>query len=494
MLECMCWNVFGIIKMKQIMKFVRIATSVALALQSVSELGAIQVKKFDFSLWGKTDLEELKNKDFGCHVAVKLFKDSFRLHYDELRRMNVNSNLLNDNTGKYFLTLNEVIPQEIAKAMFDIEIEGDSVNYVNKQHNQIIECSSSNYKSIKEYDDSNWNYLLLVNVINRVMNSQNLAFDMQNNVPFIKETAERMEKYFGVEYEGKIRRAQNDIEQYFQQLNLYLFLSKCYYCPATLQDAYYNLLAKRNRFNNVANTPLMYTQAVMYEMMKSNQEWYNVYGKLNNNEKASRFENPRMVPYSFSNLLNTPDITVSGKDVGSGEITYQMRRGALPIAKYNMNTTLKEFNRDEGISFKQEYSNFMRETNIPHTITLGTEEINHKELLFIKYLENLETTYKIFDRSEKGIIQKILAEAEKQKLNKDQQLLLEMFNVYLYLTQLMPSEYESIYLLLLQADIKKLKVQMHTIMREISGKKLNDMSDREIGTAFSEITSKFMFM
>ena len=159
-----------------------------------------------------------------------------------------------------------------------------------------------------------------------------------------------------------------------------------------------------------------------------------------------------------------------------------------------MNTTLKEFNREEGTSFRQEYSNFMRENNIPHTIKLGTEEINHKELLFIKYLENLETTYKIFDRSEKGIIHKILEEAEKQKLNKDQQLLLEMFNVYLYLTQLMPSEYESIYLLLLQADIKKLKAQMHTIMREITGKELNDMSDREIGTAFSKITSKFTFM
>ena len=101
------------------------------------------------------DLDELKNKDFGSYVAVKLFKDSFRLHCDVLKRMNVNSNLLNDNSGKYFLTLNRVIPQEIAKAMFDIEIEGDSVNYVNKQPNQIIECSSSNYKSIKEYDDSN---------------------------------------------------------------------------------------------------------------------------------------------------------------------------------------------------------------------------------------------------------------------------------------------------------------------------------------------------
>ena len=474
------------------MKFIKIATSVALALQSVSEIGAIQVKKFDLSLYGKTDLDELKNKNFGSYVAVKLFKDSFRLHCDVLKRMNVNSNLLNDNSGKYFLTLNRVLPQEIAKAMFDIEIEGDSVNYVNKQPNQIIECSSSNYKSIKEYDDSNWNYLLLVNVINRVMNSENLAWDTMQNVSFIKETAERMENHFGAEYEGKIRRARDDIEQYFQQLNLYRFLSKCYYFPGTLQDAATDLQERTNRFSNVVNTPLMYNPTVMNEMMKSNQEWYTTYARLSTDAKARRFANPRMEPYSFAKMLNTPDITTKVNHIWSDDITYQMKYGKVHIATYNLNTTLQKFNKYEDTMFKHEYSKFMSGNSVTQKIKLGKEEINHKELLFIKHLENLETTYKIFDRSEQGIIQKILEEAEKQKLNKDKQLLLEMFNIYLYLANLMPSEYESIYLI--QVDIKKLKAQMHTTMREISGKELNEMRNDEIKNTFNKILNKLISM
>ena len=483
---------FGIIKMKQIMKFAKIATSVALALQSVSEIEAIQVKKFDFSLWGKADLDELKNKDFGRYVAVKLFKDSFRLHYDELRIINTmmnntKSGLLNDNSGKYFLTLNEVIPREIAKAMFDIEIEGDSVNYVNEDPYQIIECSTINYKSLKEYDDANWNYLLLVNVIHRIMNSQNLAWDIQN-VPFIKETAERMEKHFGVEYKGKINNSRNDIEQYFQQLNLYQFLGKCYYCPETLQDACAQLQERQNRFKNVANTPLMKTPAVMNDMMQSNWEWYSNYSQLKREDRDKKYKTPRVLPYKFAKLLNTENITGTRPATWSDEINYQMKRGSVPIAIYTMDTSLKKFNKYENTLFKNEYTNFISGYNKVQTIKLGQEELNKKELLFIKHLENLEATYKIFERSEQGIIHKILKEAETQRLTTDKQLLLEMFNIYLYLTQLMPSEYESIYLNLIPQDVRRMKEKMNNIMKEIAGRRLNEMTQNEIEKAFSVIT------
>ena len=74
-----------------------------------------------------------------------------RLHYDELRAKENPSDLLRTDNYKYFLTLYDVIPTEIAKMIFNITVQGDSVNYENKSKDDIIECISGGGRYLQKY-------------------------------------------------------------------------------------------------------------------------------------------------------------------------------------------------------------------------------------------------------------------------------------------------------------------------------------------------------
>ena len=58
-----------------------------------------------------------------------IFQDSYKAHLNKLYNKRKVSNLLTDDTYKYRLTIDDVIPNEIAKMAFDIELTGDCVNY-----------------------------------------------------------------------------------------------------------------------------------------------------------------------------------------------------------------------------------------------------------------------------------------------------------------------------------------------------------------------------
>ena len=162
-------------------------------------------------------------------VAIKVFQDSYRAHLDELRAKKNPSDLLRTDNYKYFLTIYKVIIEEMVKMVFGIEVTGDSVNYVKPNKDKVIECisdESNTYKSIESYDASNWNYLLLVNVLNQVKHS-----DQQVNAQLIEDTAtliEKQDKYN--KYKAQLNNAVHDITEYFNELELYGYLERAREC------------------------------------------------------------------------------------------------------------------------------------------------------------------------------------------------------------------------------------------------------------------------
>ena len=202
--------------------------------QYKSTVEAIKLKNFDVRIHDEAtfwtaydrawdDLAASTNKFFA--KAVMIFQDSYREHLDMQRAKENPSDLLRDDNYKYFLTLYGVIVNEIARMVFDIKLENDPVSYVNKDKDDIIECISngeSKFKTIEDYDPSNWNYLLLVNVLNQVKNS-----DIEINKEIIQCAAEKIlkeDKYKG--YETRINNAVSDITTYFNQLELYSYLKR----------------------------------------------------------------------------------------------------------------------------------------------------------------------------------------------------------------------------------------------------------------------------
>ena len=103
---------------------------------------AVEVKQFNARVYEAANMDEITKQDPFLTVAIKILQDSYRAHLDEIRNKENPSDLLRDDNYKYFLTLYDVIPTELAKAVFSIEVTNDSVNYKNKSADTVIECIS----------------------------------------------------------------------------------------------------------------------------------------------------------------------------------------------------------------------------------------------------------------------------------------------------------------------------------------------------------------
>ena len=142
-------------------KIAKVLGSTAVAVIMAMNADAIQVKEFSAKVYEAADMDEITEQDPFLTVAINVLQDSYRAHLDELREKKNPSDLLRTDNYKYFLTLYDVIPTELAKMVFDIKVQSDSVSYVNKGANEVIECISGGniYIEKDKYSASNWNYL-----------------------------------------------------------------------------------------------------------------------------------------------------------------------------------------------------------------------------------------------------------------------------------------------------------------------------------------------
>ena len=210
-----------------------------------SSTGSLLIKDFSLSLanyaptgCGWIETENDKYRIIACNVL----REKYKVHLNDLRRKRENvSQILKWNSWRYTDTVSDTIISEIARCF--LNINGGVVSY-NKFDGNVLECCRDNgnvFIDPKHFTSSNWNYLLLVNVINRALYYrhdfnerlidrvasyiQNARFDkIHDNLDENKESF--VKSHFSYEkYESQLKRATYDIKQYFKELDLYSFLN-----------------------------------------------------------------------------------------------------------------------------------------------------------------------------------------------------------------------------------------------------------------------------
>ena len=187
----------------------------------------VEVEQFNARIWRDADLKDITKKDNVLSVFVMIFQDSLREHYDIVRDKGKTSLLKTgaDCQWQYYLTVYETIINELVKMVFNIKLKKDNVYYANRSADDIIECTSEGknlYKDITCYDDSNWNYFFLINVLNQVKNGK-APIDEK----LIENTYNKIiqsEKY--KKYSVELEKASKDIRIYFDELELYDYLNR----------------------------------------------------------------------------------------------------------------------------------------------------------------------------------------------------------------------------------------------------------------------------
>ena len=186
-----------------------------------------EVDYLNASLWSGGYLKDIKSRNSFLTVVVMMFQDSLRDHYDTVREEG-KTNLLKtgaDCQWQYYLTVYEVIVNELVKMAFNIKVKYDNVYYANRRADDIIECTSERtnlYKDIACYDASNWNYFFLINVLNQIKNGGALIDGKLIDNTYTKIIQNEKYKDYGAE----LKRAQKDIKIYFEELQLYDYLNK----------------------------------------------------------------------------------------------------------------------------------------------------------------------------------------------------------------------------------------------------------------------------
>ena len=194
------------------------------AMSNSNYVKAIEVREFSARIWQEAELQDVQKQDVFLANAVIIFQDSLREHYDSIREKN-QTNLLRISNYKYYLSVYDVIPTEIAKMTFNIKITEDTFDYGGVQ--EVIHCSSQNNLSeaLKNYDASNWNYLFLINALHEIKNTIDTNSDINEELLYkVSDKMLKQEAYKNKQMEIKLAR--DDIKTYFYELELFDYLTR----------------------------------------------------------------------------------------------------------------------------------------------------------------------------------------------------------------------------------------------------------------------------
>ena len=421
----------GVVK---VFKLLRLVCCLLFSVLLCVNAEAVVVEKFNARLYDKPELDELREKDFVRMVAVELFKDSLRLHYDLVRHSNNVPDLLQNENWKYFLTLYDVIPNEIAKAMFEIEIKGDSVNYKNQNGVDIIECKSNGYKDVEEYTLSNWNYLLLINVLNRVVNTNRSIDDA-----LIQDTAQDISKHFGDAAKEGMENAETDIKTYFNKLDLYSYLKRCRNAIPEIKERLYegssrqSIINLLSCFDDLSGANIVYYQASFYHHLHC-----------------------EMVRNEFS--LVKYDVYIKTKQ----------------IERVETETDFDKLVAEVGPKFTK--------NDIDETAIKGSYDVKltDNEMYFINCCKNVNTGNGWYDEYKSGFIYNTLKKAETENINDIERIILQMIEVSWFLDTTQDNEYKSPYLLCSKTLRDRALSLIPKIIKTASDKPLNEMNKYEI--------------
>ena len=196
-----------------------------------ADANAIKVNDYSITLTDDPKLDEIYKKDEYRAMASEVLRQHYNAHMAKVR-MNNKSELVQWDNETYNESVYCVILNEIARCFFNIE--NGMVKY-NQFNGRMIECIKT---SPSNYNAANWNYVFLINLIDRFMaNTIKPFYDTQYKKLFdraLKDTrevilnAKRKDGYMCdyATYAEAIERAYGDIKEYCDQLQLSDYLTK----------------------------------------------------------------------------------------------------------------------------------------------------------------------------------------------------------------------------------------------------------------------------
>ena len=164
------------------------------------------------------DIDQLKKiakKDVNVAFGVDAFTEHYRAHMwgvrNNYKHTPEENEIVRYESLKYYNTVYKLILTELARCIFDIK--GGMVEYTNN-YDDILKCKGS--VPVEQYNQSNWNYVVFVNVLNARINGDKGS---------IEAIGDRIIKQFDLIYADLIKWAVYDIKQYFEALGLEKYVS-----------------------------------------------------------------------------------------------------------------------------------------------------------------------------------------------------------------------------------------------------------------------------
>lgn len=175
---------------------------VCIAMQSTN-CYAVYEKDFNVNVLSSDTENGIKSGNY-LKAAVQTLKEVYRLHLEDV--ISKNGKILK----KYDLkTITEVIPSEIIASKLNIHTNDDeSVDYNNAEE-KTLECLGKRYKNLSSYTQSNFNYIMLINVLDMCV-----ANDDAQAISKAKTKILEKDKY--KKFSKLIDAAEKDLSEYFE--------------------------------------------------------------------------------------------------------------------------------------------------------------------------------------------------------------------------------------------------------------------------------------
>ena len=248
------------------MNYVKVYGFIAGILVLFTDANAIKVNDYSIMLTDDPKLDTMYKQDEYRAMASEILRQHYNAHLAKVRMKN-KSELVQWDNETYNESVYGVILNEIARCFFNIN--NDMVTY-NQFNGRMIECVGTNPL---KYDSSNWNYVFLVNFIDRFMANtitpiSGAAFNKLFNIALedTKETMLNAKTTNGymcdyATYKDAIERAYSDIKEYCTQLQLSDYLIELMRARLNTANIQYKWINKQDENGNAERKELDYEDA-----------------------------------------------------------------------------------------------------------------------------------------------------------------------------------------------------------------------------------------
>ena len=239
---------------------------------------------------------------------------------------------------QYKATVNVVIPTEICRAICEINGKNNSARY-NRGGKTLELHNEDGYLTLANYTRQSWNYFVLINALNTMMISDKISSAQIHGVQPSQPDSIAESWLFSdlkyAPYAEKIARSIQDVENWFNNLDLYNFIKEMKYIIR-------ETLPKRHGITNKLNE--CYINAVL-QMLFSSKRMRALIMKLDKETGSKTAEDLNKIFSELGGTRNPIDILSNKKDLlKSIKFPYELgtQQDALELLESMLTTLLEQ--------------------------------------------------------------------------------------------------------------------------------------------------------